>query len=103
MVCLSQVAVLSDLWELVVLAGCLHGEPLLCADVSKEERYFPLDEKIRSEMAAPLSEGNRTVGALNVDALEVKAFSSDDLRLLVLIANEASRVLENMDGPTIKA
>ena len=74
----------------------LHGEPLLCADVSKEERYFPLDEKIRSEMAAPLSEGNRTVGALNVDALEVKAFSSDDLRLLVLIANEASRVLENM-------
>ena len=47
-------------------------------------------------MAAPLSEGNRTVGALNVDALEVEAFSSDDLRLLVLIANEASRVLENM-------
>ena len=74
----------------------LHGEPLLCSDVSKEERYFPLDEKIRSEMAAPLSEGNRTVGALNVDALEVDAFSSDDLRLLVLIANEASRVLENM-------
>ncbi len=74
----------------------LHGEPLLCSDVSKEERYFPLDEKIRSEMAAPLSEGNRTVGALNVDALEVEAFSSDDLRLLVLIANEASRVLENM-------
>ena len=74
----------------------LHGEPLLCADVSKEERYFPLDEKICSEMAAPLSEGNRIVGALNVDALEVEAFSSDDLRLLVLIANEASRVLENM-------
>jgi len=74
----------------------LHGEPLLCSDVSKEERYFPLDEKIRSEMAAPLSEGNRTVGALNVDALEVEAFSSDDLRLLVLIAKEASRVLENM-------
>ena len=74
----------------------LHGEPVLCSDVSKEERYFPLDEKICSEMAAPLSEGNRTVGALNVDALEVEAFSSDDLRLLVLIANEASRVLENM-------
>ena len=26
----------------------------------------------------------------------MEAFSSDDLRLLVLIANEASRVLENM-------
>ena len=75
----------------------MHGEPLLCPDVSKEERYFPLDDNIRSEMAAPLSEGNRTVGALNVDALEVEAFSPDDLRLLVLMANEASRVLVGQD------
>jgi GAF domain-containing protein len=61
-----------------------------------EERYFQLDDKIRCEMAAPLSEGNRTVGALNVDATETNAFSPADLRLLVLMANEASRVLENM-------
>lgn len=74
----------------------MHGEPLLCPDVSLEERYFQLDDKIRCEMAAPLSEGNRTVGALNVDATETNAFSPADLRLLVLMANEASRVLENM-------
>ena len=74
----------------------MHGEPLLCPDVSLEERYFKLDENIRCEMAAPLSEGNRTVGALNVDAMETNAFSPEDLRLLVLMANEASRVLENM-------
>jgi GAF domain-containing protein len=74
----------------------MHGEPLLCPDVSVEERYFQLDDKIRCEMAAPLSEGNRTVGALNVDATETNAFSPADLRLLVLMANEASRVLENM-------
>ena len=74
----------------------MHGEPLLCPDVSVEERYFQLDDKIRCEMAAPLSEGNRTVGALNVDAMETNAFSPEDLRLLVLMANEASRVLENM-------
>ena len=74
----------------------MHGEPLLCPDVSLEERYFQLDDKIRCEMAAPLSEGNRTVGALNVDATETYAFTPADLRLLVLMANEASRVLENM-------
>ena len=74
----------------------MHGEPLLCPDVSLEERYFQLDDRICCEMAAPLSEGNRTVGALNVDAMEINAFSPDDLRLLVLMANEASRVLENM-------
>ena len=74
----------------------MHGEPLLCPDVAQEERYFPLDENVRSEMAAPLSEGDRTVGALNVDATVANAFNPEDLRLLVLMANEASRVLENM-------
>ena len=74
----------------------LHGEPFLCSDVEKEEKYFELDDRIRSEMAAPLSEGGRTVGALNVDSLEEGAFREADLRLLTLMANEAGRVLENM-------
>ena len=73
-----------------------QGEPLLCTDVSQEEKYFQLDESVRAEMAAPLTEGGRTVGALNVDSCEVGAFDEEDLRLLVLMANEASRVLENM-------
>ena len=72
------------------------GEPLLCTDVSKEDKYFKLDERVRSEMAAPLMERGRTVGALNVDSCHVNAFEEKDLRLLVLMANEASRVLENM-------
>ena len=74
----------------------LHGEPFLCSDVEKEEKYFELDDRIRSEMAAPLSEGGRTVGTLNVDSLEEGAFREADLRLLTLMANEAGRVLENM-------
>ncbi len=73
-----------------------HGQPLLCPDVSQEEKYFQLDERINAEMAAPLSEGGRTVGALNVDSCELGAFDEEDLRILVLMANEASRVLENM-------
>ncbi len=73
-----------------------HGEALLCPDVTKEEKYFQLDERVRAEMAAPLTEGGRTVGALNVDSCELNAFKDEDLRLLVLMAKEASRVLENM-------
>ena len=74
----------------------MYGEPFLSPDVFKEEKYFQLDDRVKSEMAAPLLEGGRTVGALNVDALEEDAFNESDLRLLVLMANEASRVLENM-------
>ena len=73
-----------------------HGEPLLCTDVSREEKYFQIDERVKAEMAAPLTEGGRTVGALNVDSCDLSAFDEEDLRLLVLMANEASRVLENM-------
>lgn len=74
----------------------MHGEPFLCKEVEKEEKYYCLDDRINSEMAAPLTEGGRTVGALNVDSMKSNAFDEDDLRLLVLMANEASRVLENM-------
>ncbi len=74
----------------------LYGEPFLCPDVRDEEKYFTLDDRINSEMAAPLIEGGRTVGALNVDSFELNAFNENDLRLLVLMAKEASRVLENM-------
>ena len=74
----------------------MHGEPFLCPDVENEDKYFCLDDRIGSEMAAPLSEGGRTVGVLNVDALGKNAFEENDLRLLVLMANEASRVLESM-------
>ena len=74
----------------------LYGEPFLSGNVLEEEKYFQIDERIKSEMAAPLIEGGRTVGALNVDAIQENAFSESDLRLLVLMAKEASRVLENM-------
>ncbi len=74
----------------------LYGEPFLCPNVRDEEKYFALDDRINTEMAAPLIEGGRTVGALNVDSFELNAFNGNDLRLLVLMAKEASRVLENM-------
>ena len=74
--------------------GCTIWRTFLCGNVLEEEKYFQIDDRIKSEMAAPLIEGGRTVGALNVDAVEENAFSESDLRLLVLMANEASRVLE---------
>ena len=80
----------------------LYGEPFLCGNVLEEEKYFQIDDRIKSEMAAPLIEGGRTVGALNVDAVEENAFSESDLRLLVLMANEASRVLEYVDDTAVK-
>jgi len=74
----------------------LHGEPLLASNVHEESRYFSLDCRVKSEMAAPICERGRTIGALNVDSFQKDDFDENDLRILVLIANEASRVLQNI-------
>ena len=74
----------------------LHGEPLLVTDVSKDSRYHLIKESIHSEMAAPLEERGRIVGVLNVDADEVGAFDEEDLKILTLLAREASRVLNKL-------
>ena len=66
-----------------------------------EEKYFKLDERVRAEMAAPITEGGRTVGALNVDSWKLMRLMMR-ICLLVLISNEASRVLENMDDSQLR-
>lgn len=74
----------------------MHGVAALAADVRKDARYYRLDDAVRAEMAAPLRENGAVVGALNVDSTKVGAFENADLRLLELMAKEASRVLENV-------
>ena len=71
----------------------LHGESVLVPDVSKDPRYHRLKDSIQAEMAAPLEEAGRTVGVLNVDADQINAFDKGDLKILSLLAREASRVL----------
>ncbi len=74
----------------------LHGEPLLVPDISKDSRYHRLKGSIRAEMAAPLEEAGQIVGVLNVDADQIDAFDEGDLKILTLLAREASRVLNRL-------
>lgn len=74
----------------------LQGKPLLAEDVSKETRYFPLKDSVRSEMAVPLKEQNEVIGVINVDSDELNAFSERDLKFLTLLAGEAGRVVSRV-------
>jgi len=69
----------------------LHGKPLLCHDVSKDPRYFPAKKSIRSELAVPMIDAGRVVGVVSVDSEELNNFSEEDLKLLTLLASEATR------------
>ena len=74
----------------------LHGTPLLVRDVEKDARYFQVKDTIRSEMAVPMVEQGRVIGIVNVDSETVNAFNEDDLKLLTLLTNDATRVVSKL-------
>ncbi len=82
----------------------LHGEPRLVADVTKDPNYVALRDDIRCEMAAPMrvrslefAEVEETVvGVVNVDSTEPNAFTENDLKLLTILTNEASRMVARL-------
>ena len=69
----------------------LHGKAILCQDVSKDSRYFPAKKTIRSELAVPMIDAGRVIGVVSVDSEELNNFSEEDLKLLTLLASEATR------------
>ena len=71
----------------------LHGEPVLCKDALNEPRYFPAKSSIRSELAVPMLDAGRVIGVVSVDSEEVDSFSEKDLKLLTLLAGEATRAV----------
>ena len=71
----------------------LHGEPILCKDVLQEPRYFPAKGTIRSELAVPMLDAGRVIGVVSVDSETEGSFSEKDLKLLTLLAGEATRAV----------
>ena len=81
----------------------LYGEPFLCPNVLEEEKYFLIDDRIKSEMAAPLIEGGRTVGALNVDSMNVNAFQGGGFEVTSINGEGGEPSSgEYVDDPAIK-
>ena len=71
----------------------LHGEPVLCKDVLNDPRYFPAKGTIRTELAVPMLDATRVIGVVSVDSETEGSFSDKDLKLLTLLAGEATRAV----------
>lgn len=74
----------------------LHGRPLRIGNVSRESRYIQVNRKIRSEMAVPMEEQGMVIGVVNVDSVSLDAFTEDDLKILTLLTNEATKVVSKL-------
>jgi signal transduction histidine kinase len=74
-----------------------NGKALNVSNVKKDPRYIEVDPRIVSELVVPMCRDDGSViGVVNVDGYRENAFSSQDKKVLTLMASEATRVLSRI-------
>jgi PAS domain S-box-containing protein len=83
----------------MVGAAVSTNKARIALDVGKESVRFnnPLLPLTRSEMALPLSVGERVLGALDVQSTQINAFSEADITVLQTIADQIAISLRNAE------
>jgi len=71
------------------------GKAARVGDVAQDPRYIMLRPEVRSELAVPLEVNGEVRGVLNVDSDRTNAFDPDDQELLVALAAQAARAIQN--------
>jgi PAS domain S-box-containing protein len=73
------------------------GEPRVVNDVllSPLHKQNPLLVKTRAEAAIPLRIGDRIIGALDIQSIQVNAFSEDDVAVLQTLADQVAVAIDN--------
>ncbi|MDP9426889.1 MAG: PAS domain S-box protein, partial [Actinomycetota bacterium] len=65
------------------------GHPVLLEDVREDPDYLGAIEGVTSEVCAPLFDGGRVVGTLNVESTDGVRLTEDDLRVVGALAEHA--------------
>ncbi len=70
-------------------------QPILVADVRKDDRYLNALDAVRSELAVPMMARGKLVGVIDIQSTRLNAFSEYDLSLLRLIASRVAVSIDN--------
>jgi len=73
------------------------GESLYLSDVSRHSLYVPGTRETRSEFCVPLKVEERIIGVLNVESPQINAFSPQDQKLILTLADVASMALSRAE------
>ncbi|MBT3315738.1 MAG: response regulator [Anaerolineae bacterium] len=81
----------------VVGTATSTGEPFVVNDVSKSPNHHhnPLLPETKAEAAIPLRIGRRIIGALDLQATEINAFTPEDLIVLQILADQFATAIDN--------
>ena len=73
------------------------GKPYIVNDISKEPNHHinHLLPETKAEAAIPLKIGRRIIGALDLQATEVDAFSPEDIEVLQLLTDQFATAIDN--------
>jgi GAF domain-containing protein len=75
------------------------GDSLVVNDTTRDATYYanPLLPETRSEVAVPLRVGQRTLGALDVQSEKTYAFSTEDINVLRVLADQLAIAVVNSE------
>ena len=79
----------------IVGVAAQDAETVLVPDTSRDERYIPMVEGIRSEVAVPLLLKDEVIGVLDLECEQVNAFTREHEWLLSLLAPQVAIAIEN--------
>lgn len=83
------------LGEGIVGQAAATRKPVRVDDVRKDPRYLNSLDPVRSELAVPMTVGNRLVGVIDVESTSAGTFTPEDQALLTLIASRIAYSIDN--------
>jgi sigma-B regulation protein RsbU (phosphoserine phosphatase) len=83
------------LGEGIVGQAALTRKPVRVDDVRRDPRYLNSLDPVRSELAVPMSVGNRLVGVIDVESTTAGTFTLEDQALMTLIASRVAFSIDN--------
>ncbi len=73
------------------------GKSLICADVSKDDRYFPARMRTKSELVTPIVSNDKVIGVFDLESDDLDAYDDDDLAILEMLASQVAIIIEKAE------
>jgi two-component system, cell cycle sensor histidine kinase and response regulator CckA len=74
----------------------VEGKPRRIPDVSREPDYIQIDPRMQSELCVPLKIGERVIGVINTESVELDSFSESDELLMMTLSGQLSTAIDRI-------